>query len=74
MNDEEIMIVILERVEAELNTFQSSYHGPNCRTCNRHPSYIRRFYWRLEDLFWRIKKWYYNDYITHTMEDYFNDC
>lgn len=74
MIDEEIMRR-LEMVEANLSKFfQSSYHGPNCRTCNRYPSYIRRFYWRLEDLFWEVKKWYYKDYtVSYTLEDYFND-
>lgn len=74
MIDEGIMKVMLETVEVGLNKFQSSYHGSNCRTCNRHPSYIRRFYWNLEDLFWKIKKWYYKDsVVSYILEDYFND-
>lgn len=75
MNDEEFMKFKLETVEANLNKFfQSSYHGSNCRTCNRSPSYIRKLYWRLEDLIWKTKKWYYKEEeVLYILEDYFND-
>jgi hypothetical protein len=74
MIDEENMKIMLETIELERNMFWLSYCGPNCRHCNRHPSYIRKFYWKLEDLFWKIKKWYYKDYtVPYTIEDYFND-
>jgi hypothetical protein len=29
--------------------FQCSYHGPNCRYCNRHPLFLRKIRWRIED-------------------------
>ena len=67
MNKEDI----IERMDVSLS---SSYHGANCRTCNRNPSYLRRVYWRLEDIYWRILKWYYKEESTvYTLEDYFKE-
>ena len=71
MDDEETIKVMLETIEVNLNRFQSSYHGPNCRTCNRNPSILRRFRWRIEDEIWRLKKWYYREEsIPYTLDDY----
>lgn len=52
---EESVEYMIKCVNREEDMFQSSYHGPNCRTCNRWPSYLRRWYWRIEDLVWRLK-------------------
>jgi len=71
MYDEETIKVMLETIEVNLNRFQSSYHGLNCRTCNRNPSIFRRFRWRIEDGIWRLKKWYYREEsIPYTLDDY----
>lgn len=72
MDEYEITEEMLEKIKQAVNRLPLSYHGSNCRTCNSRPSRLRKFYWRLEDLRWRILKWYYKEPpITLTLEDLF---
>jgi len=69
--ENEICARLIKVAENQRKLFSSSYHGPNCRTCNRNPSILRRFRWRIEDVIWRLKKWYYREEsIPYTLDDY----
>ena len=46
----EINNLLKNNLERKRNFGQSSYCGPNCRHCNRFPSYIRRLRWKIEDM------------------------
>jgi len=70
--ESEICDLLIKTVENQRKLFSSSYHGPNCRTCNRRPSILRRFRWRIEDMIWKLKKWYHREEtISYTLNDYF---
>lgn len=71
MTESEIVDLFTKIAENQKKLFSSSYHGLNCRTCNRNPSSFRRFRWRIEDVIWRLKKWYYREEsIPYTLDDY----
>ena len=58
MSEYEIIEVMLKQIKIEADRFQLSYHGPNCRGCNRRPSILRSLRWLIEDVYWRLVEWW----------------